>query len=133
MNIGNRPPLGLKAPKERYTPQEARYYAWLHDQGQCCLTGRADIELAHTGGLTEGKGTGRKAWLKTVLPIAKPLHVLEERNRRQFWVQAGHPDYLAWAERLFDIYEANYSPLALFLDMQEQADRAFLTTVLRAA
>jgi hypothetical protein len=89
--------------------------------------------LAHTGGHTEGKAMGRKAWLKTVLPISRPLHHVEERNRTAFWDGVGITDYLDWAERLFDIFEAGGDPTALFMDMRDRANDDFMAQILRKA
>lgn len=133
-NLAGRPPLGLKdraAPK-RFSTAEARYYRWLH-RLPCCLSDRQDIEIAHTGGLAEGKGMGRKAALWTCLPLARPLHLAEETGRERFWAGAGL-DRLPWAARLYDVYEAGGDmgdALALVRDMQDAADRDFLVTILR--
>lgn len=130
-DLMNRGPLGQKQPGiKRGSTLERRYYKWLHSYRECCLTGRHDIELAHTGGLTEGKGTGRKASVKTVLPLARPLHHIEERNRRGFWNAVGISDRLAFAERLFDLFEQNEPPNHLYADMRAKADFRFLAAIL---
>ena len=112
---------------------EMRYMSWLHNHGTCCLSGRIDIEIAHTGGLAQGKGLGRKANLSTCLPLSRPLHHAEERSRAEFWTRAGFPNnqHLDFAERLYDLFETNQPPADLFADMQAQADRAFLAEILR--
>lgn len=139
MNLANRGPMGLKAGKERFTPRERRYFKWLHTwnmgQGMCCLTGRLDIELAHTSTVAEGKGMSIKGPLRHVLSIARPLHHFEERFRDTFWSDAGFPGKTRfhWSERLLDIFEAGEDPMALFMDMQARADRAFLAQILGAA
>ncbi len=115
-----------KTPNRRGTLIEKNYYRWLHQNAACCLTGYTPFEIAHTGGLSEGKGTGRKSNLETCLPLRLELHRHEEQGREKFWQLAGFPDHLAWAERLFDIFEANDDPTTLLWDMQERANRAFL-------
>lgn len=133
-------PPSQKVRTERGTAEERRYFKWLHDLGVCCLTGRPDIEIAHTGGLAEGKGMGRKSALWTCLPLAKPLHRVEEAGREMFWIHAGFPPVLSgdrlvagqipWAERLHDHFTKNDNPAALIADMQARADRAYLAKIL---
>ncbi|WP_226552938.1 hypothetical protein [Celeribacter naphthalenivorans] len=134
MNLMNKPPMGQKQPRvKRYSAEERKYFRWLHSFGMCCLSGRPDIEIAHTGGLAEGKGTGLKALVQTSLPLARALHHFEERNRADFWERAGFPDHIAWAQRLFDIWEKGgdrYEAEALLRDMQDRASRAFLAEIL---
>lgn len=131
--VANRGPLGQRrhAPA-RFSNAERLYYRWLHSFGQCCLTGRSDIELAHTGDLTAGKALGRKSPVWTVLPLARDVHHYEERHRAEFWASVGIDDHLAWAERLYDIFKAKDDPTALFLDMQEKANRGYLAGILGA-
>lgn len=132
-NLAGKPPLGQKdrsLPK-RFSEAERRYYAWLHNF-PCCLSGRIDVQIAHTGGLTQGKGMGRKAALWTCLPLSHRLHVIEEANREAFWRCTGI-DRLAFAERLYDIYENGASladGYALIGDMQAKADRSYLASIL---
>jgi hypothetical protein len=130
MNTTLRGPMGQKAPKQRGTALEKRYYRWLHQNCCCVLTGYHPFEIAHTGGLAEGKGTSRKAWIETCLPLRKQLHEAEERRRAAFWANVGFPDYLAWAERLYDIFEADSDPADLLMDMQERANRDEITSIL---
>lgn len=132
MNLCQRPPF-QKTASLRGTATETRYFAWLHSYRTCCLTGRPDIELAHTGGAAEGKGMARKAWLHTVLPLARALHHAEESNRAKFWHLAGfpHKEHLAYAERLFEVFEQGDDPSALLADMQWQADRGYLAQFLK--
>lgn len=119
-----------KTDNMRGTATERRYFAWLATWGQCCVSGRLDFDLAHTGGTGRGKGMGRKSHLSTVLPLARPLHVVEEQNRELFWARIGIPDRLDWAARLYDIFEAGDDPTSLFLDMQGKADRGFMAGIL---
>ena len=132
-NFAGKPPLGQKdrsLPK-RFSEHERRYYAWLHNF-PCCLSGRIDVEIAHTGGLAQGKGIGRKAALWTCLPLSAPLHHAEEAGRDAFWRGAGVKP-LPFAERLYDIFENGASlsdGFALIGDMQAKADRAFLAEIL---
>lgn len=133
-NLAGKPPLGQKdrsLPK-RFSEAERRYYAWLHNF-PCCLSGRTwDVQIAHTGGLAQGKGMGRKAALWTCLPLSAPLHWAEETDRATFWRHAGVKP-LPFAERLYDIFENGASladGFALIGDMQAQADRAYLATIL---
>lgn len=154
-DLSNRGPLGLKGDKPPKSParglppvsakkreyrnseagrEEAAYNAWLHnDVGICGLTGRTDIENAHTGTLREGKGMSIKAAVWTILPLSRPLHHYEERNRATFWPRAGFPGdtRFDWSIRLFDIFKAKDDPMPLLLDMREKADRDFLETILR--
>ena len=121
-----------KAETLRGTPTEDRYEKWLHSYRTCCLTGRIDIELAHTGDHRHGKAMARKAALWTVLPIARGLHHAEEKNRVEFWARAGFPDgeQIDFAARLFDIFEAGDDPSDLYADMQAQAKRPYLAQFL---
>lgn len=135
MNLLNKEPLGQKLRSMRGSTEERHYNKWLHSWQTCCLSGRADIELAHTGTLSEGKGMSRKAALWTILPLSKPLHQAEERNRAGFWDCAGfpYPKHIHWAERLYDHFTKGEAPDALFADMQARADRDFLEQILRGA
>ena len=132
-----KPPLGLKQPKERFTAMEKRFNKFMHrDVGRCCITDRPDIEIAHTGGLAHGKGAARKAWLSTCLPLAKPLHVIEERNHEEFWARVGFPDKdrFHWSVRLWDIFQKgdDYRAVNAWLaDMQARANRAEIYDMLR--
>lgn len=115
----------------RFTKEESDYYAWLHDDGVCCLTGRTDgINIAHTGGPDEGKGMGRKAYLHTCLPIFWRLHMIEERQREFFWTSAGFPDYLVWAKRLHDHYTTGQPKELVIYAMIARANREYLTGVM---
>ncbi|MDP5216731.1 hypothetical protein Q5Y75_05830 [Ruegeria sp. 2205SS24-7] len=127
-------PPAQKVRTMRGSTEEKRYYKWLHLNCVCCLSGRIDIELAHTGGPAEGKGMSRKAALWTVLPLSKPLHHAEERNRREFWKNVGipYPQHIEWAERLYDHFTKQDDPTALLADMQARANRAFLAQILEA-
>jgi hypothetical protein len=133
-NLAGLPPRGLKATRiERYSAAERDYFRWLHSFGQCCLSGRPEIDIAHTGGLKEGKGMGLKAVVETSLPLHWLLHRHEERYRDRFWRMAGFPDHIAWAQRLYDIYEKGgdrYEAEALLRDMQDRASIEFLTEIL---
>ena len=128
--IATRPVLP-KQPSLRFTARERRYYRWLHENGSCCMTGQRPFELAHTGGLAQGKGMGRKAAIWTVLPLIRDLHIAEERGRFEFWRNAGFPDHLDWAIRLYDIFEAKGDPASLLLDMQDRANRTFLLSIMK--
>lgn len=132
MNLANLPPMGQKLRSMRGSTEEKKYFWWLHSVGQCCLTGRHDFELAHTGTQAEGKGMARKAALWTVLPLSRPLHHAEERNRAEFWQNAGfpYPQHIHWAERLYDIWNKREDPTPLFLDMAAQANRQYLQQIL---
>ena len=124
-----------KAERERFTPKERRFNAWMHDYGRCCLSARPDFEIAHTGRIEHGKGMARKASLNTCLPLQWLLHKAEERDREGFWSNAGFPgnDRFAWSERLFDIFEAGDDPTDLLMDMHERADLLFVGGILRGS
>ena len=126
MNITGQP-IYQKTRKDRFTPKERAYYAWLHDDPLCCLTGQTGgIEIAHTG----PKAMSMKAPLATCLPIIKPLHDFEERNRDVFWSEAGFPDYLAWAERLMDMFETGRPKEVVLDEMIAAANRAYIASLL---
>lgn len=135
-DLAGRGPMGQKdrsLPK-RFSETERRYYAWLHNF-PCCLSGRPDVQIAHTGGLAQGKGMGRKAALWTCLPLSAPLHWAEEANRDAFWHGAGVKP-LPFAERLYDIFGNGASladGFALIGDMQAKANRFFLADILSRA
>lgn len=132
-NLAGMPPLGLKHAKERGTAKERRFYAWLHSEGQCCLTGLMDFQIAHTGRLQHGKGMARKARLNTCLPLQWQLHIEEERSREAFWEKAGFPGdtRFDWSERLFDLFEKQEDPTSLLMDMRDRANLLFLGDILR--
>lgn len=119
-----------KSPNLRGTTLEKRYFRWMHDNVSCVLTGYRPFEIAHTGGLLEGKGMARKSALWTCLPIRRELHLIEERNRREFWERVGFPDHLDWAARLYDIFEKHDDPLSLLMDMQDRASRGEIIRML---
>lgn len=108
------------------------YFKWLHSYQTCCLTGRQDIQIAHTGGLAQGKGMALKSAVWTCLPLSAPLHWAEERGREDFWFNAGFQgeDRFHWSIRLHEIYQQNDDPTTLFADMQLRANRAYLATIL---
>jgi hypothetical protein len=114
-----------------------RYKAFLHgDIGQCCLTGRADIQLAHAGDVTTGKGMGIKCPHYQVLPLSHALHLAEEADRQTFWANAlPGEDHLAWAERLYECFvnAERADALDLIADMQEAANRSYLASILAVA
>lgn len=122
----------FRQPSQRHTPQEKAYYAWMHDRCTCCLTGSPEFHIAHTDGLAQGTGMAQKASLSTCLPLVHLLHLEEEKGRERFWQNAGIPDYLAWAERLYDLFETNQRPDDLLLDMQDRANRDYLLQILVA-
>ena len=124
-------PIFQKTPNLRGTPLERRYYKWLHENCACCLTMQPEFDICHTGGLTEGKGMGRKAAIKTCLPLIRKLHLTEEAGRERFWEAVGIPDYLAWAERLFDLFETDQSPEDLLMDMHERANLIEVARMMR--
>ena len=132
MDLMGRGEMGLKQDQgpKRFSALERRYYRWLHSYQECCLTGRHDIELAHTGGYAQGKAMGAKASVMTVLPLARDLHHAEEADRQAFWREVGIKDYLAFAERLFDLFEANEPPHVLYADMRARADLHFMAQIL---
>lgn len=116
-------PIYQKTDNLRGTAIESRYYKWLHTY-ECCVTGNPyGLEIAHTGGLPEGKGTGRKANLDTCLPLIKPLHMIEEKNREYFWNVVGLPDHLVFAARLFEAFENGESGHTVLIDMRDQVNR----------
>jgi hypothetical protein len=129
MNITPRGPLGQKPPKERFTPLERRYYAWLHSNCVCCLTAYPELHIAHTG----KKAMGKKAPLKTCLPIRYELHLVEEKRREWFWEQVGITDYLDWAVRLYDIFEGDDDPRTLLADMFAKSNKTALAAMLKGA
>ncbi|MER5171617.1 hypothetical protein [Thioclava kandeliae] len=134
-DFSGRGPLGQKdqsLPK-RFSAAERAYFAWLHEL-PCCVSGRIDIDIAHTGRLSEGKGIGRKAALNTCLPLSKPLHRYEEANREGFWLNVG-VDPLPNAQRLWDIYQSGGNledADRVIRSMQARADRHFMKQILRA-
>lgn len=132
MTFHDKGPMGQKLKSMRGSTEERKYNWWLHSLGECCLTGRQDIELAHTGTHAEGKGMSRKAAVWTILPLSRALHHAEERNRAEFWQQAGfpYPEHIHWAERLYDHFTKREDPSALLADMQAKANRSFLQQVL---
>lgn len=131
MNILSKPPLGLKQPKERGTPKERAYYAWLHDDPLCCLTGQTyGIEIAHTG---PKDALGRKAPLATCLPIIGALHGFEESNRCAFWVGVGFPDHIEWAIRLMDMFETGQRKEVVLDEMIAMANRDYIAGLLSPA
>ena len=120
--IGN-----FKPENHRHTAKERAYYAYLHRDPLCCLTGQTHgVQVAHTG----PKAMALKAPLSSCLPILHSLHDFEERHRAEFWVNAGFPDHLAWAERLFDLFETSQPKEPLIYDMIARANRAYLMEVL---
>lgn len=127
-DLSNRGALGQKQIKERFTPLEGRYYAWLHLNGMCCLTGYKPFEIAHTG----KKHTAMKAPLRTCLLLRKELHMLQEKYRAEFWDGAGFPDSdrFDWSIRLFEMFEKNEDPTPLLMDMAGRANRDYLMEVL---
>lgn len=139
MNLMGKEPAGQKQPKERFTPKERAYFRWLHTwdmgHGQCALSARWDIELAHTSTVAQGKGMSLKGPLRHIIPLSKPLHHVEERTRDTFWPAVGFPGNTRfdWSERLFEIFEAGDDPRALFADMQAKANREFMAAILRNA
>ena len=117
----------------RGTAIEDRYYSWLHET-ECCVTGNPyGIEIAHTGGLPEGKGMSRKSNLDTCLPLVKSLHVIEERNRDYFWKSIGLSDHLVFAARLFEAFENGESAHTVLIDMQDKVNRAAVRLLLSNA
>lgn len=124
--IGN-----FKAAKYRFTKAESDYFSWLHDDPICVLTGQTEgINIAHVGGIGEGKGMGLKCPPIYCLPIIWKLHHVEEKNREWFWHGAGFPDYIAWAERLHDLHTTGQSKFPLVYEMNERANRDFIRKVL---
>ena len=103
-DIAERGALGQKATKQRHTAQERAYYEWMHVNGACVLTLTPSFQIAHTGGLAQGKGMSRKAALNTCLPLYYALHHLEERHRARFW-EAVLPDYLDHAAALYECFK----------------------------
>lgn len=135
-DLAGRGPVGQKdrSLPMRFSEAERRYYRWLHNF-PCCLSGRPDVQIAHTGGLAQGKGMGRKAALWTCLPLAAPLHWAEEAGRDDFWRGAGVRP-LPFAERLYDIFEAGGNladGFALIHDMQAMVNRDYLADILARA
>lgn len=114
------------------TPEERRKFAWLHDLGRCCLTGRTDIHVAH---LHEGSlCMGRKVGPELTLPLCWLLHA-EQHRTREFWPRAFRGDPRDWALRLHDLFEADdrYGAELLLKDMSERACREYLAPLLRPA
>lgn len=131
MNLTGHGPMGQKEQiVKRGSALEKRYHKWLHGYQECCLSGRYDIELAHTGGTSEGKGMSRKAWLHTLLPLSRPLHHFEETRSDEFWAGVGIENYLTYAARLWDLFKANEPPHALYAEMQMRASIPFMTQIL---
>ena len=125
-------------PKQKQMPQAewSRYKRFLHGLGVCCLSGRSDIQLAHAGDVTTGKGMGRKCPHYQVLPLSMPLHHAEEGGRSDFWKQALPGEkHLDWAERLYECFEQSDRTGALLLleDMRDLADRQYLASILAVA
>ncbi|MEM6546468.1 MAG: hypothetical protein AAF713_01855 [Pseudomonadota bacterium] len=92
-----------KHDNQRFTQEERRYYAWLHELPCCLSMVSIGVQVAHTGGLSEGKGVARKADLQTCLPLHYRLHYWEERNRRLFWRQVG-VDPIRWSAKLYQAF-----------------------------
>jgi hypothetical protein len=117
----------------RFTQQERRYMAFLHDGLGCCLSGRTDgVEVAHTG----QKSMGMKAPLWTCLPLHYSLHREEECGRDRFWKQAlTGENHLDWAVRLYECFEQSdrMGALVLLEDMRDAADRQYLASILAVA
>jgi hypothetical protein len=117
-----------KGEKYRFTKDERDYFKWLHDEATCCLTGQTEgIQLAHVGGLAEGKGMSIKCDYRFCLPIFWKLHQVEESQRDQFWRSAGFPDYKDWAVRLHDLYTTGQPKAPLIFEMYSMSNKAFLT------
>ena len=129
----------MLSPKLKQMPSAewTRYKRFLHgDIGQCCLTGRIDIQIAHAGDVTTGKGTGIKCPHYQVLPLSRPLHYAEENGRAAFWALAlPGEEHLAWAERLYECFSnaERSAALDLIADMQAKADRSYLASILAVA
>lgn len=129
-NLARLPPR-QKQPNLRGTLIDKRYNAWMHLNCVCCLTGYTVFENAHTGGVAEGKGMGRKAPVWTILPLRKELHMIEESARDKFWAAVGFPDHLDWAKKFFEYFEAGFEPDPLLLAMNRIADKPVLISMLR--
>ena len=131
-NLARLPTRGQKeqfiAP--RGSPLERRYYAWMHLNCTCCVTGQPTFEAAHTGGLSEGKGMGRKANVNTCLPLIKALHVRDEEARKTFWRTVGITDYRRQAAKLFDLFVAGKCPEAHIEAMQARVDQQYVAALL---
>lgn len=110
-----------------------RYKKWLKLNCTCCFTGYTIFENAHIGGLAELKGFGIKSKNNTILPMRKELHDASEGNNDRFFDAAGIPKYKKFAERLFVAFEANKDPTSILDEMQEMANREFITSVILAA
>ncbi len=130
MNNITRQPIYQKTPQTRFTPEERRYYAWLHAECTCCLTDWPEFHIAHTGNWVDGKGMSIKSGLHTCLPLRFELHLVEEKNRGEFWHHAGINCHLDWARRLHEIYLSGQDPRDLLADMQAKANREYLVGIL---
>ncbi|MEM1371942.1 MAG: hypothetical protein AAGG72_06915, partial [Pseudomonadota bacterium] len=111
------------------------YKNWLHEDMACCLSGRTDVQLAHCGDVTTGKGMAIKSAPWTQLPLSFPLHLAEEANRNAFWEMAIGESPLPWAERLWDCFTTGdkESGQLLLADMRDMANREFLASILERA
>ncbi len=112
------------------TSEETRYYGWLHNRCKCIVTGQPQFDIAHTGGLPEGKGMGIKANCNTCLPLIRPLHEHEEKNRALFWPTVGLPDHLEIAGQLFVAFKANQDPFWILEEAWTRVDHEYVRAIL---
>ena len=137
--IATRGPLGLKPDKAAPKPRKAMrrkpkkvdpYDTWMHANCTCVVTGQPEFEDAHTGGLSEGKGTAIKANRNTMLPLIAPLHWYEEKNRKTFWPTVGLPDHLDIAADLFKAFTEGRDPTEILTEAQGRVDRDYVRAIL---
>ena len=128
--VATKGPPPAKVSNLRGSTVETRYYKWLHLNCTCCVTGQPAFDIAHTGGLAQGKGMSRKAWLQTCLPLIRPLHRLEEGKSEFFWPTVGLPNYLDDALALYQMFERGISPDADLEAMQGRIDQEYVATLL---
>lgn len=87
-----------KRPSSRFTAEEKARFAFLHEIGLCCASGRdGEIHVAHISGPDHlfnkpPAGVGAKAHFVWTLPLSAEAHAEQHRKgERQFWSQNGFP------------------------------------------
>jgi hypothetical protein len=129
MNLTGQKPYQKEGTK-RFTAEEQAYYEWLH-QFECIVTGYHPFEIAHTGGIAEGKGMSRKAHLETCLPLRRELHLIEEADSERFWTAIGLPHYLKLAKSLHEYFIKDENPLLFIRAVQDEVRRDVVFQMMR--
>lgn len=107
---------------EKAIEEKLKEWLWQNDMGQCFLSGRPDCDLIHARIFT-GAGIKPPPW--HTMPLARPLHNVQETGGGTFWQFVRLPDPIDWTVRLYDCFKARdpSSAQALMADMQDRADR----------